>query len=59
MDYSSIEHAEGVEDTTKMHNITKALVTQGFTQKEIKKSTWGELFTSDCRSVRLTQSEEF
>ena len=36
MDYSSIEYAEGVEDTTKMYNITKALVAQGFTQKEIK-----------------------
>lgn len=37
MDYSSIEFAEGVEDTTKMYNITKALVAKGFTQKEIKK----------------------
>lgn len=37
MDYSSIEFAEGVEDTTKMHNLTRAMVARGFTQKKIKK----------------------
>ena len=37
MDYSSLEFAKGLEDTTKVYNITRAMVARGFTQKEIKK----------------------
>jgi len=36
MDYSSLDFAEDLDDTTKVYNITRAMVARGFTQKEIK-----------------------